>query len=120
MNGGLPLSSSQTNSTPATHSIPHAALTACGLHYGIDIRPASQGGDIQIGDILFIRSGFVQQHRLLTLDARVKLAARKGRETQFAGVAQEEAMLDWLHDCYFAAVAGDAPAFEAWPAKESE
>ena len=24
-------------------------------------------------------------------------------------------MLDWLHDCYFAAVAGDAPAFEAWP-----
>lgn len=24
-------------------------------------------------------------------------------------------MLDWLHDCYFATVGGDAPAFEAWP-----
>lgn len=28
-------------------------------------------------------------------------------------------MVGWvrLHDCYFAAVAGDAPAFEAWPSK---
>ena len=28
---------------------------------------------------------------------------------------QSEEVLDWLHDCYFAAVAGDAPSFEAWP-----
>jgi hypothetical protein len=28
-------------------------------------------------------------------------------------------MLDWLHDCYFAAVAGDAPSFESWPTKET-
>lgn len=27
-------------------------------------------------------------------------------------------MKDWLHDCYFSAVAGDAPAFEAWPSQE--
>jgi hypothetical protein len=33
-------------------------------------------------------------------------------------VSQEEKVLDWLHDCYFAAVAGDAPAFEAWPTHE--
>lgn len=31
---------------------------------------------------------------------------------------QGEEELDWLHDCYFAAVAGDAPAFEAWPSQE--
>lgn len=24
-------------------------------------------------------------------------------------------MIDWLHDCWFSAVAGDAPSFEAWP-----
>lgn len=24
-------------------------------------------------------------------------------------------MRDWLHDCYFAGVAGDSPTFEAWP-----
>ena len=34
---------------------------------------------------------------------------------RWAGVAQEEEMIDWLHDGYFAAVAGDAPSFEAWP-----
>lgn len=34
---------------------------------------------------------------------------------RWAGVGQEEKVLDWLHDSYFAAVAGDAPAFEAWP-----
>lgn len=28
---------------------------------------------------------------------------------------QEEKMLDWLHDSYFAAVSGDMPSFEAWP-----
>lgn len=30
---------------------------------------------------------------------------------------QSEEMLDWLHDCWFAAVAGDAPTFEAWPSE---
>jgi len=27
-------------------------------------------------------------------------------------------MIDWLHDCYFAGIAGDAPSFEAWPSQE--
>ena len=36
---------------------------------------------------------------------------------RWAGVGQEEEVLDWLHDCWFAAVAGDAPSFEAWPAE---
>jgi hypothetical protein len=34
-------------------------------------------------------------------------------------VKQEEAVIDWLHDCYFAAVGGDAPSFERWPTPES-
>ena len=37
---------------------------------------------------------------------------------RYAGVKQEDAMLDWLHDCYFAAVAGDSPTFEAWPSNQ--
>jgi hypothetical protein len=36
-----------------------------------------------------------------------------------AGVSQEEKMIDWLHDSWFSAVAGDAPSFEAWPSQES-
>lgn len=27
-------------------------------------------------------------------------------------------MIDWLHDCYFATVAGDSPTFEAWPTNQ--
>jgi len=29
-------------------------------------------------------------------------------------------MIDWLHDCYFAAVAGDSPTFEAWPSQREK
>jgi hypothetical protein len=29
-------------------------------------------------------------------------------------------VLDWLHDCYFAAVAGDSPTFECWPVTATE
>ena len=37
----------------------------------------------------------------------------------FTGLAQEEKMLDWLHDSYIVAVGGDSPSFEAWPSAES-
>lgn len=39
-------------------------------------------------------------------------------DNTFAGVAQGQKMLDWLHDSYFSAVAGDAPSFEVWPTFE--
>lgn len=38
---------------------------------------------------------------------------------EYAGLAQEESILTWLHDSYFAAVAGDAPSFERWPSTQS-
>lgn len=105
------------------HTIPFTELQACGKAQGIDIRPASQGGDIQIGDILFIRSGFVSTYYTKSPDARAAAALRphtlgKDDGQRWAGIKQEEAMIDWLHDCYFAAVAGDAPSFEAWPTQE--
>lgn len=105
------------------HTISYEDLQACGKSQGIDIRPASQGGDIKIGDILFIRSGFVTTYYAKDPDARAAAALRphtigKDDGQRWAGVKQEEAMIDWLHDCYFAAVAGDAPSFEAWPSQE--
>ncbi|KAF2420015.1 hypothetical protein EJ08DRAFT_653937 [Tothia fuscella] len=107
-----------------TYGITYTELAACGKHQGIDIRPTSQGGDIKIGDILFIRSGWTQQFHLKTPSERSDLAlcahgpgVDEGQ--RYVGVAQEEEMLDWLHDCYFAAVAGDAPSFESWPTKET-
>lgn len=105
------------------HPIPYSELVACGKYQGIDIRPASQGGHVQVGDILFIRSGFVTTYYSKSPDARAAAALRphtvgKDDGQRWAGVKQEEAMIDWLHDCYFAAVAGDAPSFEAWPSPE--
>ena len=106
---------------PATsHAISYEDLVACGRSQGIDIRPASQGGDIKIGDILLIRSGFVESYNERSDEENKSLALRHhggiGDDDQhWAGVKQEDAMLDWLHDCYFAAVGGDAPAFECWP-----
>jgi len=116
---------SQGNNYDVTsaHSIPWSELAACGKAQGIDIRPAAQGGDIKIGDILLIRSGFVETYWENSREKRKELGLRShasgaGKSEQaWAGVEQSEEMKDWLHDCYFAAVAGDAPSFECWPCR---
>jgi hypothetical protein len=49
-----------------------------------------------------------------------EIAQRPGKELTYSGLLQTTDMVDWLHDCYFAAAAGDAPSFEAWPTKNRE
>jgi hypothetical protein len=99
-------------------------LYQCGKDQGVDIRPTAQGGDIKIGDMLFIRSGWKEAYDNKTGEARSTAALRHGTGKdgddgqRYAGVSQEQKILDWLHDCYFSSVAGDAPAFEAWPTHE--
>lgn len=74
--------------------------------------------------MLFVRSGWKEAYDGKSDEERAKAAvphdAGKGGADghRFAGLSQEEKILDWLHDCYFATVAGDAPAFEAWPTQE--
>ncbi|KAL8834501.1 MAG: hypothetical protein Q9205_003096 [Flavoplaca limonia] len=102
------------------HRIPYEELYLCGKDQGIDIRPEAQGGHVKIGDILFVRSGFVNQYHQTKSEDWKPIAVRpheigENDQQRWAGLAQEEKMLDWLHDCYFAAVAGDSPSFEAWP-----
>ncbi|KAL8995208.1 MAG: hypothetical protein Q9169_004996 [Polycauliona sp. 2 TL-2023] len=102
------------------HRIPYEELRLCGQDQGIDIRPEAQGGHIKIGDILFIRSGFVNQYHQTKSEDWKPISLRpheigQNDQQKWAGVKQEESMLDWLHDCYFAAVGGDSPSFEAWP-----
>ncbi|RDW64579.1 hypothetical protein BP6252_10230 [Coleophoma cylindrospora] len=103
--------------TSSPYSISFDELEACGKYQGINILPASQGGDIKVGDILFIRSGWVQDYNNRTSEENKALAMQE--EFSSAGVKQEPKMLDWLHDCYFAAVAGDSPTFERWPTAEA-
>lgn len=75
----------------------------------------AQGVEFQYGDLLFIRSGFVDHYDGLDEKERNHLGTLTIPEHTFVGVEQTEEMLDFLHDNYFSAVIGDAPAFEAWP-----
>ncbi len=73
--------------------------------------------------MLFIRSGFIKAYYSKPVEERNQLALRphelgENDGQRWAGVKQEDAMLDWLHDCYFATVAGDSPSFEAWPTNQ--
>ncbi|CAG7916499.1 unnamed protein product [Penicillium olsonii] len=103
-----------------THSIGLSELQACATFQGIDLRPESEGGDIRVGDILLVRSGFVEKYGELSPEQRHAAATRSHDDLCFAGLAREPAIRDWLHDCYFAAVAGDSPTFEAWPVPEMD
>ncbi|KAL4956751.1 hypothetical protein BDW69DRAFT_202669 [Aspergillus filifer] len=103
-----------------SHAISFADLSACAAFQGFDIRPESQGGSIRPSDILLIRSGFVQRYNELSPLEREKVATRSHENLAFAGLKQEESILDWLHDCYFTAVAGDSPTFEVWPVTSTE
>ena len=105
--------------------ISYAELEACGKDQGIDIRPQAEGGDVRIGDLLFVRSGFIKTYFSKSEEERHELAVRphelgENDGQRYAGLKQEEAMIDWLHDCYFAAVAGDSPTFEAWPTNQGQ
>ncbi|KAJ5368245.1 uncharacterized protein N7496_008005 [Penicillium cataractarum] len=100
-----------------TCGISYEDIMNCGKEQGIDIRPESAGGDIQIGDILFIRSGWCEAYSKRSEETKILDSAKQQHQT-FGGLVQEQAILDWLHDCYFAAVAGDSPSFEAWPTSE--
>ncbi|KAL1867534.1 hypothetical protein VTK73DRAFT_4137 [Phialemonium thermophilum] len=100
-----------------SHEITYGDLVACGRSQGLDIRPARFGGDIQVGDFLFVRSGFTKDYYARSEQENIAIGRRE--EPRWAGVSQEDQMIDWLHDCYFCAVAGDAPAFETWPTRKS-
>jgi len=67
--------------------------------------------EFQYGDILILRSGWLENYHKLDTPAREALS--KASPT-FVGVQQTEELLDFFHNNYFSAVAGDAPAFEAW------
>jgi Putative cyclase len=72
----------------------------------------SQNVEFLPADILLIRFGFTQEYSKLDTAARELIASSDPHH--FAGVEQSEAILEWLWNHQFAAVAGDAPSFEVW------
>ena len=65
------------------------------------------------GDILFIRSGFTAAFTALDSAGQEEIGKRK--RADFIGVESNLAMLQWIWDNKFAAVAGDTVAFERSP-----
>ncbi|KAH8901416.1 hypothetical protein GQ53DRAFT_707753 [Thozetella sp. PMI_491] len=88
------------------HPISAAELVACAK---------AQAVTFEYGDILLIRTGWIDVYNDMTQEERVKLTQVPLYQHNFVGVDQEPNVADFLHDNYFSAVASDTPAFEAWP-----
>lgn len=89
-----------------THPITLSELLACAK---------SQGTQFQYGDILIVRTGWIDNYGKLDQQGRAAIAGKGTFDHYFVGVEVSEEMVDFLHDNYFAAVAADSPAFESWP-----
>jgi kynurenine formamidase len=76
---------------------------------------AAQGTEIRPGDILLVRSGFVKWYNEASAEERVS-GTSEGKA--WAGVAGTQETVAWMWNHQFAAVGGDANAFEAWPARD--
>ncbi len=77
----------------------------------------AQGTRFETGDILIVRTGWTAWYD--TLDEAQRAEIADGPHT-FIGVAQGPDTFRFLWDNHFAAVAGDAPSFEAWPPASME
>lgn len=91
---------------------------SAGSRYGIsaeELKSAAlwQGIKFQPGDILFLRTGWIEWYSSLDLEQRTQLAEPGG--LQAAGLDQSDESLRFLWDNHFAAIASDNPSFEAFP-----
>jgi kynurenine formamidase len=77
-----------------------------------------QGVEIEEGDILCIRFGWLSSYRSLSASERVQMAAEP-RPT-FSGLASDESMARRLWDWGISAIACDNPAVEASPGDPSQ
>ncbi|MCI0391152.1 MAG: cyclase family protein [Acidobacteria bacterium] len=94
-----------------------------GARYGItpeQLQAAAdwQGVSFQTGDILLLRTGWIEWYNSLDQEQRTQLA--QPGAMQAGGLEQGEASLRFLWDNHFAAIASDNPSFEAHPSAAAE
>ncbi|KAH7029351.1 uncharacterized protein B0I36DRAFT_325593 [Microdochium trichocladiopsis] len=80
---------------------------------------ADHGTEIHFGDILFVRTGFMHAMASKTVEELKDIQNRRYEDVKFCGVDTTSELLKWIWE-NFSAVAGDQPAFEAWPFKGPE
>jgi hypothetical protein len=81
--------------------------------HGIEIEDVKtilkeQGTEPRVGDVLFLRTGYVGAYKLLDESQRKEVASVR----EWCGLAQGEGTTEWLWDRQFAAVVSDSPGFE--------
>ncbi|KAF2495096.1 hypothetical protein BU16DRAFT_581850 [Lophium mytilinum] len=97
-----------------THSLPVSALTSTSIPLShIRQMLASTNTVPRAGDILLLRSGFTLAYEALPPAAQAALATRPSPD--FIGLEPSLAVLRWIWDSGFCAVASDAPSFERAP-----
>ncbi|KAJ1325624.1 cyclase family protein [Microdochium nivale] len=79
----------------------------------------SQGTEVHFGDILLVRSGFMHAMAGKSLAELRTIQERPHADIEFCGVDTTPELLKWIWE-NFSAVAGDQPAFEAWPFKNAD
>ncbi len=72
----------------------------------------------QVGDILLLRTGWMQWY--LSLEQRERFFLAHKWPFEACGMRQGEETLRFLWDNHFAAIAADCPAFEAYPPTDAE
>lgn len=75
----------------------------------------SQGVSLKYGDILIIKTGWIDTYNNMSQKERDELVQVPQYQHTFVGVDQSQEMANFLHDNYFSAVASDSPAFEVSP-----
>src|SRR5262245_51133464 len=101
----------------------HGIAFTLGARYGISAEQLEaaaewQGVSFETGDILLVRTGWIEWYSSLNQESRSKLA--QPGELRAAGLEQSEDSLRFLWDNHFAAIASDNPSFEAHPSALSE
>jgi kynurenine formamidase len=101
----------------------HGIAFTLGARYGISAEQLQAAADwhglsFQTGDILLLRTGWIEWYSSLNEEQRIQVAQPGG--LQAGGLEQSEESLRFLWDRHFAAIVSDNPSFEAYPAAASE
>jgi kynurenine formamidase len=76
---------------------------------------------LQPGDIVFIRSGYIAQYQAMTMERREYLhRLYQQQKPDNIGVEPSKELLELLWNKKVAAVAGDSRSFEVWPCTNKE
>jgi hypothetical protein len=101
----------------------HSIAFIPGERYGITAEQLQAAADwqgirFQTGDILLLRTGWIEWYTALNEERKTQLA--QPGALQVAGLEQSVDSLRFLWDNHFAAIASDNPDFEAYPPADPE